>query len=109
MFEINSQTSSQNALLSPSQGTLEQHFQTPGPPREQPRQGRSGVRTGAIIGLILLQIAVFVIGGFAGWVYAGTKSSSSASPSPASASNATTLQTQMESVAAKVKPSIVEV
>jgi len=101
MFEANSQ----NELLSPSQNTLEQHFQNPpGPPREQPRQGRGGWRTAAIIGLILLLIVVFVIGGFAGWVYAGTKSSSSASPV-----NATALDTLRESVAAKVKPSIVEV
>jgi len=108
MFEINSQTSSQNAVLSPSQDGLEQHFQAPpGPPREQPRQGRSGVRTAAIISLILLLLVVFVIGGFAGWVYAGTKSSTSASS--ASPSSATSLQTQMESVTAKVKPGIVEV
>ena len=108
MFEVNSQTSSQNALLSPSQDGLEQHFQAPpGPLREQPRQGRSGVRTAAIIGLILLLLVVFVIGGFAGWIYAGTKSSTSASST--SPSSATALQTQMESVAAKVKPSIVEV
>ena len=107
MFEVNSQTSSQNALLSPSQDGLEQHFQTPpGAPREQPQQGRSGVRTAAIISLILLLLVVFVIGGFAGWVYAGTKSSTS---SPAAPSNASALETQMESVAAKVKPSIVEV
>src|SRR5205085_4102136 len=101
MFEANSQ----NELLSPSQNPLEPPLQhSPEPPREQPRQGRSGVRTGAIIGLILLLIVVFAIGGFAGWVYAGTKSNSSASPS-----NATALDTPRESVAAKVKPSIVEV
>lgn len=106
MFEINSQTSSQNALLSPSQDGLEQQSNIPpGPSREQPRQGRSGVRTAAIIGLMLL-LVVFVIGGFAGWVYAGAKSSTSSSAAP---SNAISLQTQMESVAAKVKPSIVEV
>src|SRR5712691_986195 len=93
MFEANSQ----NQLLSPSQNPLE-------PPREQPRQGRGGVRTGAIIGLILLLIVVFVIGGFAGWVYAGTKSSSSSSTT-----NATALDMLRESVAAKVRPSIVEV
>jgi S1-C subfamily serine protease len=62
------------------------------------------VRTAASIGLILLLIVVFVIGGFAGWVYAGTKSSASVSTG-----NATALETQRESVAAKVKPSIVEV
>src|SRR5207302_1242631 len=96
---------SQNELLSPSQNTLEQHFQNPpGPPREQPRQGRSGLRTAAIIGLTLLLIVVFVIGGFAGWVYARTKSSASVSTV-----NATALDTLRESVAAKVKPSIVEV
>jgi len=103
MFEANSQ----NELLSPSQNPLEPPFQySPEPPRKQPRQGRSGLRTGAIIGLILLLIVVFVIGGFAGWVYAGTKSSTSSS---ASTSNATALDTLRESVAAKVRPSIVEV
>src|SRR5438874_7736150 len=101
MFEANSQ----NELLSPSQNPLEPPLQhSPEPPREQPRQGRGGLRTGAIIGLILLLIVVFVIGGFAGWVYAGTKSSSSGSTL-----NATALDTQRESVAARVKPSIVEV
>ena len=101
MFEANSQ----NELLSPSQNPLEPPLQhSPEPPREQPRQGRGGLRTGAIIGLILLLIVVFVIGGFAGWVYAGTKSSSSGSTL-----NATALDTQRESVAAKVKPTIVEV
>ncbi|TMD71108.1 MAG: trypsin-like serine protease [Chloroflexi bacterium] len=101
MFEANSQ----NQLLSPSQNPLEPPLQhSPEPPREQPRQGRGGLRTGAIIGLILLLIVVFVIGGFAGWVYAGTKSSSSGSTL-----NATALDTQRESVAAKVKPTIVEV
>ncbi len=62
------------------------------------------MRTGAIIGLILVLIVVFVVGGFAGWVYAGTKSSSSSSTT-----NATTLDALRESVAAKVRPSIVEV
>jgi S1-C subfamily serine protease len=64
------------------------------------------VRTAAIIGLILLLLVVFIIGGFAGWVYAGTRGSSSSQAAP---SNASALETQMESVAAKVKPSIVEV
>jgi S1-C subfamily serine protease len=90
-------------LLSPSQNAPEPQFQIPPePPREQSRQGRGGWRTGAIIGLILLQIVVFLIGGFAGWVYAGTKSSSSVS-------TANAFDTLRESVAAKVKPSVVEV
>src|SRR2546425_11757660 len=92
MFEANSQ----NELLSPSQNPLE-------PPREQPRQGRGGLRTGAIIGLILLRIVVFVVGGFAGWVYAGTKSSSSGFTL-----DATTLDTPRESVAATLRPTVVE-
>jgi hypothetical protein len=105
MFETNNQTNSQNEVLSPSQNELEQHFPIPAePPREQPQQGRGGLRTAAIIGLILLLIVVFVIGGFAGWVYAGTKGSTSVSTA-----NATALDTLRESVAAKVKPSIVEV
>ena len=98
MFEVNNQ----NEVLTP----LSPAQNPPEPPNGQPRQGRSGLRTGAIIGLILLLIVVFVIGGFAGWVYAGTKSSSSPSTST---SNATALETMRESVAAKVKPSIVEV
>jgi hypothetical protein len=86
MFEVNSQTSSQNALLSPSQDGLEQQSNIPPvPSREQPGRGRSGVRAAAIIGLILLLLVVFVIGGFAGWVYAGTKSSTSSSAAPSNA------------------------
>jgi S1-C subfamily serine protease len=101
MFEANNQSE----LLSPSQYPLGTNIQNaPEPPREQTRQGRSGLRTGAIIGLILLLIVVFVIGGFAGWVYAGTKSSASSSTT-----NATALDTLRESVAAKVRLSIVEV
>jgi S1-C subfamily serine protease len=97
------ETNSQNELFSPSQNASEPQFQIPPePPREQSRQSRGGWRTGAIIGLILLQIVVFVIGGFAGWVYAGTKSSSSVS-------TANAFDTLRESVAAKVKPSVVEV
>ncbi len=96
MFEVNNQ----NEALTP----LPPSQNHPEPSSGQPRQGRSGVRTGAIIGLILLLIVVFAIGGFAGWVYAGTKSSSSVSTG-----NATALNTLRESVAAKVKPSIVEV
>src|SRR5260370_15653894 len=100
MFEANSQ----NELLSPSQNPLGTTLQnSPEPPREQPRQGRGGLRTGAIIGLILLLIVVFVVGGFAGWVYAGTKSSSSSSTL-----NASALDTLRESVAGEVKPILVE-
>ena len=101
MLEANSQ----NELLSPSQNLLEPPFQnSPEQSREQPRQDRSGLRTGAIICLILLLIVVFVIGGFARWVYAGTKSSSLGSTL-----NATTLDTLRESVAAKLRPTVVQI
>src|SRR5207253_4365376 len=104
MFEANSQ----NELLTPSQNPLEPPLQhSPEPPREQPRQGRGGLRTGAIIGLILLLIVVFVIGGFAGWVFASAKSSATTTTTTTQA--ATTLDAVRESVAAKVKPTIVEV
>src|SRR5436309_1682039 len=104
MFEANSQ----NELLTPSQNPLEPPLQhSPEPPREQPRQGRGGLRTGAIIGLILLLIVVFVIGGFAGWVFASAKSS--ATGTTTTTQSATTLDAVRESVAAKVKPTIVEV
>jgi S1-C subfamily serine protease len=57
------------------------------------------VRTGAIIGLTLLLVVIFVIGGFAGWVFASAKSSTAT----------TTLDTAREAVVAKVKPTVVEV
>src|SRR6266480_5999211 len=104
MFEANSQ----NQLLTSSQNPVETNFQNPlEPPREQPRQGRGGLRTGTIIGLILLLIVVFVIGGFAGWVFASAKSSATGTTTTTQA--ATTLDAVRESVAAKVKPTIVEV
>src|SRR2546426_6303825 len=106
MFEANSQ----NELLTPSQNPLEPPLQhSPEPPREQPRQGRGGLRTGAIIGLILLLIVVFVIGGFAGWVFASAKSSVTGTTTTTTTQAATTLDAVRESVAAKVKPTIVEV
>jgi putative serine protease PepD len=106
MFEVNNQ----NELLTPSQNPLEPPLQhSPEPPREQPRQGRGGLRTGAIIGLILLLIVVFVIGGFAGWVFASAKSSATGTTTTTTTQAATTLDAVRESVAAKVKPAIVEV
>src|SRR5712692_9502438 len=106
MFEANSQ----NELLSPPQNLLEPPLQySPEPPRKQPRQGRGGLRTGAIIGLILLLIVVFDIGGFAGWVFASAKSSATGTTTTTTTQAATTLDAVRESVAAKVKPTIVEV
>jgi S1-C subfamily serine protease len=106
MFEANNQ----NELLTSSQYPLGTTLQnSPEPPREQPRQGRGGLRTGAIIGLILLLIVVFVIGSFAGWVFASAKSSATGTTTTTTTQAATTLDAVRESVAAKVKPTIVEV
>ena len=95
MFETNKQTE----FISPSQNTAE-------PPQKYPRHG-GGARTGAIIGLTLLLAVIFVIGGFAGWVFASAKSSTAGTT--ASTTTATTLNTVREAVVAKVKPSVVEV
>jgi S1-C subfamily serine protease len=92
MFETDKQTE----FISPSQNPA-------GPPAQHPPHGRDGLRTGAIIGLTLLLVVVFVIGGFAGWVFANAKSS------PTGTTTATALSTAREAVVAKVKPSVVEV
>ena len=56
MFEVNNQTGNQLEVLTP----LSPSQNPPEPRREQPRQGRGGVRTAAIIGLILLLIVLLV-------------------------------------------------
>ena len=86
------ETDKQTEYISPSQNPAE-------PPAQHPRHDRGGLRTGAIIGLTLLLVVFFVIGGFAGWVFANAKSSTAG----------TTLGTAREAVVAKVKPSVVEV
>jgi S1-C subfamily serine protease len=93
------ETDMQPEFISPSQNPAE-------PPPQHPRHG-GGVRTGAIIGLTLLLAVIFVIGGFAGWVFASAKSS--AAGTTASTTTATTLDTVREAVVVKVKPSVVEV
>ena len=92
------ETDKQPEFISPSQNPAE-------PPPQHPRHGRSGVRTGAIIGLTLLLAVIFVIGGFA--AFASAKSSTAATT--ASTTTATSLNTLREAVVAKVKPSVVEV
>src|SRR5437660_848829 len=93
------ETTKQTEFISPSQSPTE-------PPPQHPRH-RGGVRTGAIIGLTLLLAVIFVIGGFAGWVFASAKSSTVGTT--ASTPTAATLDTVREAVVAKVKPSVVEV
>ena len=96
------ETNNQNEFISPSQNPTE-------PPPQPPRHGRGGLRTGAIIGLTLLLAVIFVIGGFAGWVFASAKSSAPGTTPTTTTQAATTLDAAQESVAAKVSPSIVEV
>src|SRR3989440_11172967 len=93
------ETNKQPEFISPSLNPAEI-------PPQHPRHG-GGVRTGAIIGLTLLLAVIFVIGGFAGWVFASAKSSTAGTT--ASTPTATTLDTAREGVVAKVKPSVVEV
>jgi len=94
------ETHTQTEFISPSQNPAE-------PLPQHPRHGRGGLRTGAIIGLTLLLAVIFVIGGFAGWVFAGAKSSTVGTTAPTT--TATTINTLREAVVAKVKPSVVEV
>ena len=91
MLETNKQTE----FITPSQNPAE-------PPPQHPRHG-GGVRTGAIIGLTLLLAVIFVIGGFAGWIFASARGTS------ASTTMVTALNTVREAAVAKVKPSVVEV
>lgn len=95
-------TQMQPEFISPSQNPAEPTL----PPLQHP-QHRGGVRTGAIIGLTLLLAVIFVIGGFAGWVFASAKSSTAGTTT--STTTASTLDTVREAVVAKVKPSVVEV
>ncbi len=76
----------------------------PEPPQKHPRP--SGLRTGALIGLTLLVAVVFLVGGFAGWVFASGQSRVVGSSVPTTAN---TLDTIREAVVAKVKPSVVQV
>ncbi len=83
---------------------------SPNPPEPAQKHPRpSGLRTGAIIGLILLVAVVFLVGGFAGWVFASAKSSATGTTTTTTTQAATTLDTLREAVVAKVRPSIVEV
>jgi S1-C subfamily serine protease len=95
MLETNKPTE----FITPSQNPAE-------PPLQHPRHG-GAARTGAIIGLTLLLVVIFVIGGFAGWIFASAKRS--AGGTSASTTMATALNTVREAVVAKVRPSVVEV
>jgi S1-C subfamily serine protease len=90
----------------------------PSPPRK-PQKRRSGVRTTAIAGLVLLLLLVLGFGLFAGWEFASrSRSSISAEQTQASTSTSTststsataanTVEVQQEAAIAKVEPAVVE-
>ena len=76
----------------------------PEPPQRNPRH--NGLRTGALIGLTLLLAVVFLVGGFAGWVFASEQSRVLGTGVPTTAN---ALDAVREAVVAKVKPSVVQV
>ena len=80
---------------------------SPNPPEPAQKHPRpSGLRTGALIGLTLLVAVVFLVGGFAGWVFASGQSRVVGTSVPTTAN---TIDTIREAVVAKVKPSVVQV
>lgn len=80
---------------------------SPNPPEPAQKHPRpSGLRTGALIGLALLVAVVFLVGGFAGWVFASGQSRVVGTSVPTTAN---TIDTIREAVVAKVKPSVVQV
>ncbi len=78
-----------------------------------PRRPTRGVRTAAIIGLIVLLAVVFGTGLFAGWVF-GTQSTGSLQPGSTPVATTppvpgNTLEAIREAVVAKVRPAVVQV
>jgi S1-C subfamily serine protease len=78
-----------------------------------PRRPTRGVRTAAIIGLIVLLAVVFGTGLFAGWVF-GTRSTGSLQPGSTPVATTppvpgNTLEAIREAVVAKVRPAVVQV
>ena len=92
------------------------------PPTRSNSNGRNGMRTGAIIALVIVIALVFSTGLFAGWQFGRTSSTGSPSSSnvatlqPGNSSNVTVpqlssnnIEAVREAVIAKVKPAVVQV
>ncbi len=84
------------------------------PPVAPSKPRKSGLRTGAVLALIVLLAAIFGVGLFAGWQFSRTAASGTSSAATSQATTSTaqataTIQTAQEAAIAKVKPSVVEV
>jgi S1-C subfamily serine protease len=92
----------------------------PPPSSRKPRRPRSGVRTAAFAGLLVLLLLVLGTGLFAGWEFASSRgttaeqtpdrsaTSSTASTPSAATAGANTIEAQQEAAIAKVEPAVVE-
>jgi S1-C subfamily serine protease len=75
----------------------------------KPSGHSGGLRTGAIIRLMLLVAGIFVVGGVAGWLFHGANSSAAGTTTPTSTVTASALDAEREAVVAKLRPTVVEV
>jgi S1-C subfamily serine protease len=74
----------------------------------KPSGHSGGMRTGAIIRLMLLLAVIFVVGGVAGWLFHGANSSAAGTTSTTTVT-ASALDAEREAVVAKLRPAVVEV
>ena len=81
----------------------------PAPPPVPPRRRGGGLRTGAIIGLILVLVVVFGVGLFAGWEFGRNGSTLAPSAGQLPPLSGTTLDKVREAVVVKVTPAVVQV
>jgi S1-C subfamily serine protease len=94
-------THRQPELLSPSEQLAELF------PKSSVHRG--GMRTGAIIRLMLLLAVIFIVGGVAGWLFHGANSSTAGPTTPTTTVTASALDAEREAVVAKLRPTVVEV
>ena len=112
-------TTPQNYNTAPGQFQPEPDY-VPPPTRATPG-GRNGIRTGAIIALVIIIALVFGTGLFAGWQFGRTSNSSSPGsnvatlepgnnpPATVPALNGNNIEAVREAVIAKVRPAVVQV
>jgi len=81
----------------------------PAPPPVPPRRRGGDLRTGAIIGLILVLVVVFGVGLFAGWEFGRNGSTLAPSAGQLPPLSGTTLDKVREAVVVKVTPAVVQV
>ena len=81
----------------------------PAPPPVPPRRRGGGLRTGAIIGLILVLVVVFGVGLFAGWEFGRNGSTLAPGAGQLPPLSGTTLDKVREAVVVKVTPAVVQV